>query len=171
MTEPTYLLRDLLLPELTLELAKTRKALERAPEDQGAFKPHERSTALLDLCNHLTTVSGIAGTILREDGLVMGGPEDPRRIVKEATAAGRLAAFDEMVAGTLEALKGSEDARFTARWEASRGGNVVFSGTRYAALRQMGINHMVHHRAQLGTYLRLLDVPVPATFGPSADEK
>ncbi len=171
MADQTFQMSGFLVPEVTLELAKTRKSLERAPDDYASFKPHERSTALLPLCNHLATVSGIAGTILLADSIDMGTPTDPRRIVKEANIASILAVFDELAAKTLEALKVADDARFHATWEATRAGNIVFSGTRYSAVRQMGINHMIHHRAQLGAYLRQLDVPVPALFGPSADER
>ena len=80
MTDQTFQMSSFLLPEVTAELAKTRKSLERAPDEYAAFKPHEKSTALLALCNHLATVSGLAGTILAVDGLDMGTPSDPRRI-------------------------------------------------------------------------------------------
>ena len=171
MADATFQMSGFLLPEIAAELAKTRKSLERAPDEHAAFKPHEKSTALLALCNHLTTVSGLAGTILATDGVDMGSPTDPRRIVKEANIAAILTVFDELAANTLERLKAADDASFHATWTATRAGNVVFSGTRYMAIRQMGINHMIHHRAQLGTYYRLVDVPVPALFGPSADER
>ncbi len=162
---------ELFLTELTAELAKSRKSLERAGDEHASFKPHEKSMPLLTLCNHLTTVSGIIGTILTVKSLDMGSPSDPRRIVKETSIAAVLKAFDELAASTLAALGAADDAAFFAPWQATRAGNVVFSGTMYGAFRNMGVNHMIHHRAQLGVYLRLLDIPVPALFGPTADEK
>ena len=82
-----------------------------------------------------------------------------------------LADFDQLATSAVEALRIFSDAATTETYTLSRQGNLVFSGPRYQAYRNMALNHMIHHRAQLGVYLRLLDIPVPATFGPSADEK
>ena len=163
-------LSNLLLPELEAELKKTRRFLESLPEGQDNFKPHERSTSLIDLANHLATVSGLAGTILVVPGAELGGPTDPRRIVKEQNTAAILKVFDELAASSLAQLKETSDRAFQDPWQATRQGKTLFSGTRYLAYRNIAMNHMIHHRAQLGAYLRALNIPVPSAFGPSADE-
>lgn len=170
MNADTYELSALLLPELIAELSKTRRVLERVLEEHSDFKPHEKSKTLLELSNHLATVSGLAGTILASPGAELGGPADPRRIVKEATTAAILPQFDELVAKGIQQLKQTSDKSLAETWEAKQGGRTLFSGSRYMAYRTIAVNHMIHHRAQLTGYLRQLDLPVPAIFGPSADE-
>ena len=170
MTTDSKELSNLLLPELEAELKKTRRFLQSVPERQDNFKPHERSTSLIDLANHLATVSGLAGSILVVPGVELGGPTDPRRIVKEQNTAAILKVFDELAAASLAQLKETSDSAFREPWQATRQGKTLFSGTRYLAYRNIAMNHMIHHRAQLGVYLRSLNIPVPSAFGPSADE-
>jgi uncharacterized damage-inducible protein DinB len=170
MNAETHELSQLLLPELQAELGKTRRALERVPESHKDFRPHEKSRSLIELTNHLATVSGLAGSVLAFPGAELGGPNDPRRIVKEQTLSPILEQFDELAAKSISQLKETSDQAFAEPWQASQQGKMLFSGTRYMAYRNIALNHMIHHRAQLGSYFRLLGVPVPSTFGPSADE-
>ena len=170
MTNKTKELSNLLLPELEAELKKTRRFVQSVPEGQDGFRPHERSTCLIDLANHLATVAGLAATILTVPGVDLGGPIDPRRIVKEQNTVNILKVFDEVAAASLAQLKETTDSTFQEPWQATRQGRTLFSGTRYMAYRNIAVNHMIHHRAQLGVYLRLLNIPVPSAFGPSADE-
>ena len=170
MTNEGKELSNLLIPELEAELKKTRRFLESVPSGHDDFKTHERSTSLLDLANHLATVAGLAGTILAVPGADLGGPTDPRRVVKEQNTAAILQVFDELAARSIAQLKETSDSVFHEPWQATRQGKTLFSGTRYLAYRNIAVNHMIHHRAQLGVYLRSLNIPVPSAFGPSADE-
>ena len=174
MPEITHLFSKVLVPEMTAELEKTRRVLVRVqdgvPAAQANFRPHPKSTPLLALANHLTTVSGLCGTVMTANSADAGGPTDPRRIVKEAEIAGILRVFDELAARSLRSLESAADESFLAPWQLTRQGRVMFEGTRYAALRNLCLNHMIHHRAQLTSYLRLLEIPVPALYGPTADE-
>ena len=171
MNTETKELSNLLLPELTAELRKTRQALERIPEGHNDFKPHEKSKSLIELANHLATVSGLAGAILTSDGAELSGPTDPRKIVKETTLAAILVQFDGLANNGISQLEKTSDKALHESWQATQQGKTLFSGTRYMAYRNIAVNHMIHHRAQLGNYLRLLNIPVPSTFGPSADEQ
>jgi uncharacterized damage-inducible protein DinB len=160
-----------LLPELEAELAKTRKVLAAVPDGQNDFKPHEKSMLLNRLAGHTAELAGTAFYILTRPEINMGTPEDPRKILRMTTRDELLAAYDELAASALFALHNIPDHSLDEIFQLKRQGAVVFTGTRYAAYRNIALNHMIHHRAQLGVYLRLLNLPVPATFGPSADER
>jgi uncharacterized damage-inducible protein DinB len=160
-----------LLPELEQELRKTRRVLEAVPDGHNDYKPHEKSMLLSRLAGHTAEFAGIAAVILTHPGVDMGTPADPRKILRMETRAKLLADFDELAAQAIAAMKATSDEALDETWTLSRKGQPVFSGTRYAAYRNIALNHMIHHRGQLTVYLRLLDQPVPGTFGPSADEK
>ncbi len=168
MTE-TCLLSTHLVPELKQELAKTRRVLEAVPDGHNDYKPHEKSMLLMRLAGHTAEFAGFAALILTLPGIDMQTPSDPRRILRMATRDKLLAEFDELAAGAVAAMDSTTDAAFDETWRLSRKGEPVFTGTRYAAYRNIAINHMIHHRGQLTVYLRLLNQPVPGTFGPSAD--
>jgi uncharacterized damage-inducible protein DinB len=170
MNPETHQLSLLLLPEFEAELPNTRRALERIPEGHNDFKPHDMSKSLLERANHLATGSGLAGVTLSKPGVQLGGPNDPRRIVKETSPSLVLAQFEERANHSSSQLRQTSDFAFGESWQASQQGKVLFSGTRSHANRNIAINHMIYHRAQLGVYLRLLHIPVPSMFGPSADE-
>jgi len=165
----TYLLSARLLPELEQELAKTRRVLEAVPDGHNDFKPHEKSMLLNRLAGHTAEFAGFAALILTLPGIDMQTSADPRKILRMETKAKLLADFDELAAGAIAALKNTTDAAFDETFTLSRKGQPVFTGTRYTAYRNNVLNHMVHHRGQLTVYLRLLNQPVPGTFGPSAD--
>ena len=168
MTE-TYLLSVRLLSELEQEFAKTRRVLDAVPDGHNDFKPHEKSMLLNRLAGHTAEFAGFAALILTLPGIDMQTPSDPRKILRMETRDNLVAEFDELAAGAIAALKTTTDAAFDETWTLSRKGQPVFIGTRYMAYRNNVLNHMIHHRGQLTVYLRLLDVPVPGTFGPSAD--
>ena len=164
-------LAERLLPELEAELAKTRKVLHAVPDGHNDFKSAEKSMLLSRLAGHTAELAGFAYFILTLDRINMGTPEDPRKILRMETKAALLEEFEPLAARLIEALKATSDEAFDETFTASRQGVVMRTGSRYDSYRNMFLDHMIHHRAQLGVYLRLLDVPVPSTFGPSADEK
>ena len=159
---------DLLLGEFDAEMKTTRATLERVPFDKQGFKPHTKSMPLDKLAPHVAELAGFGATILTTPELDFGTA--PQRTRPPFESAGLLKIFDENVAKARAALKGLSDEAWTQPWKLSFQGKPIFSGTRFLAYRQMFLNHLVHHRAQLGVYLRLNDKPVPATYGPSADD-
>jgi uncharacterized damage-inducible protein DinB len=165
----THLLSARLLPELERELAKTRRVLEAVPDGHNDFKPHEKSMLLLRLAGHTAEFAGFAALILTLPGIDMQTESDPRKILRMETREKLLAEFDTLAAQAIAALKSTTDAAFDETFTLTRKGQPVFTGTRYTAYRNNVLNHMIHHRGQLTVYLRLLNQPVPGTFGPSAD--
>jgi uncharacterized damage-inducible protein DinB len=160
-----------LLPEFDNEMANTRKTLERVPDDKFDWKPHPKSFALGPLANHVATLVGwTADTIDKEsfDLAPAGGqtfqPPQPKN------RAELLSTFDQGVAAARAAIAGASDEHLLKSWSLLNGGQVIMSMPRVAVLRNFVMNHIIHHRAQLGVYLRLNDIPVPAIYGPSADE-
>jgi uncharacterized damage-inducible protein DinB len=158
---------DTLLPEFDHEVSITRKLLERVPDDRFAWKPHAKSYAIGQLAQHLATIPWWGTMTLSEDGidLVQFPPLAPL-----PTAADVLSLFERNVASSRAALVGKSDAELKAQWSLKRDGHVIFSMPKHAVWRSFVVSHMIHHRAQLGVYLRLLDIPVPSSYGPSADE-
>jgi len=160
-----------LLPELDLEMAKTRKVLERVPLKRFDWKPHEKSFSIGELSNHLarllgwgTEVLGTASLDLAPDGGEIAMPPVAR------TGEELLATFDEGAGAFRKAIEEATDGAFMEPWTLLKGGESLFTLPRVAVIRNMIMNHMIHHRGQLSVYLRLNDVPVPALYGPSADE-
>lgn len=150
-------------------MALTRRVLERVPGDALAWKPHEKSYSLGGLAAHLAQLPHWGPDIVErsEYDFATAGPaaEPP------ATPEGLLASFDTHVADARRALEARSDAEFEAPWVLKRGGHVLWSMPRIAAIRHLLIHHMVHHRGQLTVYLRLRNVPLPPLYGPSADER
>lgn len=144
-----------------------RKTLERVPEDKFGWKPHEKSMTLGRLAQHLTEIPGWVKPTLEQDSLDLSGPYQPPPI---GTRGQLLEAFDKNVAEARALIAGADDARLMQPWSLARNGKTLFTMPRAGVLRGMVMNHIIHHRAQMGVYLRLNDVPVPALYGPSADE-
>ncbi len=161
-------LRDLLIPELETEFAKTRKVLGNVPDGNTAFKPHERSMTLSHLAGHVADLPVFISSILSTPAYDFG--IDNRKPYHMETTQAALAQFEENADRALAALKHTSDEALQQNWTLTYKGHGIFSGSRYKAYRDMGLNHLIHHRAQLGVYLRLLNAHVPGTFGPSADE-
>ena len=159
---------DLLLLEFDAETKTTRTMLERVPEDNKDFTPHPRSMPLNKLAPHVAELPGFGVTVLTTPELDFS--KGSRKRVPFESAAQLVRVFDEGAAQVRAALKAMPDAGWTENWKLSFQGKPIFNGSRFLAYRQMFLNHLVHHRAQLGVYLRLNDKPLPATYGPSADD-
>jgi hypothetical protein len=159
---------DFLLPEFDAEMKTTRITLERVPFDKQDFAPHTKSMPLGKLAPHVAELAGFGETILTTPGLDFGtGAGRPRPPFE---LKGLLKTFDENVAKARSALQKTKDDAWMQNWKLSFQGKPIFDGIRFMAYRQMFLNHLVHHRAQLGVYLRLNNKPLPATYGPSADD-
>ncbi len=168
MTESFELSRRF-LPELTAELAKTRKVLEAVPDGHNDFKSAEKSMPLTRLAGHTAEFAGIVANILTLPSIDAGTPSDPRKILRMSTVPTLLADFDELADHAITAMKQTTDEAFDQTFTLSVKGSQRFSGSRYDAYRNIAMDHMIHHRGQLTVYLRLLGASVPSTFGPTAD--
>lgn len=165
-------LQDTFLPEFDLEMQKTRKSLERVPEDKFGWKPHEKSTTLGKLASHVAHLPSFATTALTTDSLDVAPVNGPKRqMLNASTRQELLDAFDKNVTEARSAISSAKDEDLRKNWTLLAGGKVFFSMPRPAVLRTFMLSHLIHHRAQLGVYLRLNDVPVPSIYGPSADEQ
>jgi uncharacterized damage-inducible protein DinB len=162
------MIRDLLIPEFEEEVKRTRATLQRVPAGHGDFTPHERSTSLGRLAPHVAQLAGFGVAVLTTPALDFSQRTYTPLPFESAEQLVRV--FDEGAAQVRAALAAMNDAAWTERWTLSFESRTLFEGSRFLAYRQMFLNHIVHHRAQLGVYLRLLGEPVPATYGPSADE-
>ena len=156
-----------ILPEFDQEMANTRKSLERVPEDKLSFKPHAKSMTLGGLATHLATINHWAEAIFGLDAFDVSTAPPTTELKSRAEV---LAAFDKNTATARKAIADSTDAHLMKPWSLTAGSNTVFTLPRAAVVRSFLLNHNIHHRAQLGVYLRLNDVPVPSIYGPSADE-
>lgn len=163
---------DAYIAELDHEAGTTRRLLERMPEDRVEWKPHEKSMTLGRLCGHITEMPSWGVLILQEDGfdLATSGERGYESFVAGDRDA-LLARYDREVAALVAAAQGVDDRRMEGSWTLSNGDRTLFTAPRAVALRSWVLNHVVHHRGQLAVYLRLLDVPVPSIYGPSADEE
>ena len=158
--------RELLFADLDQELATTRRMLERVPDGHEDFRPHDKSMTLGNLAGHLAQLPGFASLIASQEVFHGTGAPTPR----EATTAERLKTFDTEAA-KFRALVDNmtwEDTDKTFKFMI--GDRVGMEGKRAQLVRVAGLTHMAHHRAQLGVYLRVLNVPIPGSYGPSADE-
>jgi uncharacterized damage-inducible protein DinB len=163
---------DALLPEFDQEMAGTRKTLERVPEDKFDWRPHPKSFTMIALGTHIANMVGWTVDIIEKDSFDVAPPGAPP--YKEEPVASKkelLERFDKAVTGARAAIAGASDEHFMANWAFLAGGKPVFTMPRIVCLRSFIMNHTIHHRAQLGVYLRLNDIPVPAIYGPSADEQ
>jgi uncharacterized damage-inducible protein DinB len=160
-------IKEGLLADFDHEMGTTRKLLERLPDDKLAWKPHEKSMTLGGLATHLGNIPNWAGAILNDTSFDLAAA--PPHLADKNSRAEILAAFDQARART-RAWMDRTDAEYVAPWTLTRGGQEVFTVPRVAAFRNFVLHHIIHHRGQLSVYLRLNDVPVPAIYGPSADE-
>jgi hypothetical protein len=160
------------LPEFDHEMANTRKVLVRVPEGVGTFVPHEKSMPLARLAGHVTEMPTLAILMLTHDDLDLSGANGARLIewYHFTTRTDALERFDRDVVKARELLAAASDEHMGARFTLRAGPQVVFTLPRAVAWRGFVMSHMIHHRAQLGVYLRLNNVAVPGLYGPSADE-
>jgi len=162
---------DMIIGEFDHEMGNTRKTLERVPEDKFDWKPHEKSTSLGGLATHLANIPSWTVNTFTQDELDLAPPgAPPFRLDEAKSRAALLEAFDKNVADGRAALLKASDESWGQSWSLLSGGKKIFAMPRAAVMRSFVMSHMIHHRAQLGVYLRLLDVPVPSIYGPSADE-
>ena len=157
---------DALLAELEQESLTTRRVLERVPQEHLSWKPHPKSMSLGQLALHIATVPGRVAELAARDN------SEPSSFVQEeaATAAELVPALTESVAKARQHLGGFDDVKMNATWRLVSDGREVLSMPRAAFARAIMLNHWYHHRGQLLVYLRLLDLPVPSVYGPTADE-
>jgi uncharacterized damage-inducible protein DinB len=164
-------IKDALLPEFDHEMATTRRLLERVPEAEYGWKPHEKSMTLGQLAFHVAflpewcTVT-LAGT---EFDLEAGG-EDLRPRAPQSTSQ-LLEMLDSRVARARGRLTAATDADLLAPWTLKKGSQQIFTMPRVSAIRSFVMNHLIHHRGQLSVYLRMQNVPLPPIYGPTADEQ
>lgn len=158
---------DPILDEVTREAATTRRVLERVPSDQLGWRPHPKSKSAGELAWHVASIPGRIARLVQEDDVDV---TTVKQLPMPETTAGIVEGFDRHVADAKELLARLDDAAL-ARFTTMRRGDVkVFSGPKLALLRAVMLNHSYHHRGQLTVYLRLLNVPVPSVYGPTADE-
>ncbi len=156
-----------LLPEFDMEMASTRRTLARVPDGRGDFRPHAKSMTLARLAGHLGELPAWALMTLGQDELdLAGGGSGATMTTRQAV----LDRFDADLAKARAALAGISDGDMMTTWTLRSGDQVVLAMPRIAVFRGFVMNHMIHHRAQLGVYLRMNDVAVPSIYGPSADE-
>ena len=159
---------EALAAELQQEAKTTRRLLERVPEASFGWKPHEKSMTLGQLAGHVAQLPTLIVPALTEDELdfaVAGwkpfSPQSTAELVEQ---------FDANISAAAETLKSQAEERMGETWKLKSGDHVLFEMPRAMVVRFVGLNHIVHHRGQLSVYLRLLDVPLPSIYGPSADE-
>jgi uncharacterized damage-inducible protein DinB len=157
---------DALLPEFDHEMAVTRKLLERVPEDKFTWKPHAKSMSLVELATHVANLPSWGAVTLSQSEFDVAA----HRNTAATSRADLLARFDANIAETRAALVGKIDPEMMAPWTLKHNGQTLFTMPKAAVWRSFMLNHLIHHRGQLSVYLRLNDVPVPAMYGPSADE-
>jgi uncharacterized damage-inducible protein DinB len=164
--EKVMRLADSILMELDQEAQITRRVLDRVPNDKLAWKPHAKSYSLGQLALHLASAPGNVAAIAAQDTV-----EAPNFSQPEAKSRQELVeTFAKSLESAKEIVTKMDDARLTSTWTLTRNGKVIMSIPRAAFIRSVMMNHTYHHRGQLSVYLRLLDVPVPSIYGPSADE-
>lgn len=164
-------LRDALLGEFDQEMAGTRKTLERVPADRFDWAPHEKSGTMGWLAGHLATLpTWVTMTIERDELDVAPDGKPPEPPPAPTTTAELLALFDKNIAAARAAIGQATDEELGKPWTLLQNGKTLMTLPKLAVLRSFVLNHTVHHRAQLGVYLRLNDLPVPSIYGPSADE-
>jgi uncharacterized damage-inducible protein DinB len=160
-----------LLPEYDQETANTRKMLARIPEDRLDWGPHPKSMTLRGLATHLSNLPRwTVLTLEKSEFDVAPASGEPYREAPVGSVATALSRFDASVAAARKSIENTSEPEWQKPWALLAGGNVIFSMPRTTVVRSFILNHLVHHRAQLGVYLRLCDVAVPQVYGPTADE-
>lgn len=161
-------IRDMILPEFDHEMTNTRKLLECVPDDKLDYKPHEKSMSMRHLAGHVTDMAKWSVTTMQTEALELELDKYQPFLPKSRKEL--LEAFDNNVKEGRAALAAATDEQFGVAWSLKAGGKTFFTMPRSAVVRSMVINHIIHHRAQLGVYLRLNNVEFPGMYGPSADE-
>ena len=161
-------LNEALIAELTHEAASTRKLLERVPTEQLSWRPHEKSMTVGRLASHVAHLPFLTELIVKDNE--MDFRNTPYKLQEATDNTSLLASFDANVQKAIAALQSADDERLRGIWTLKSGEHVIFQLPRVAAYRTMVMSHSIHHRGQLSVYLRLLNIPIPGMYGPSADE-
>lgn len=165
-------IKDALLPEFDQEMAGTRMTLERVPVDKFDWRPHPKSGTMGWLATHVANLPSWVVMTLEKDSLDLAPAGQPPQRTKPAESREQLLSkFEENVAAARKAIEAANDELMRKPWSLLSGGQTIFTMPKAAVLRGVVMNHLIHHRGQLTVYLRLNDVPVPALYGPSADEQ
>ena len=157
------------LEELKLEAAITRKILEKVPMEKGDWKPHEKNFSLLKLASHVAEIPGYMYMTIAHDELDFATANYKPSIPESSKEL--LSIFEKNLKQAEDSLSTCSDEEMKKNWTMRSGDTIYFSSPKVLVARRFCLNHLVHHRAQLGLYLRLLDIPVPGSYGPSADDK
>ena len=161
---------EILLLDYDTEISNTRRTLERIPADKPDWVPHAKSMPMGRLAMHCATMPLFGYYILTDEGMDLAAPKRPHASLVFTSTEDMLRQLDENAAKLRTALAATTDEQFAATWPFSFGPQVISNTSRTLTYRMMFFNHLIHHTAQLGVYLRLLDIPVPSLYGPSADE-
>jgi hypothetical protein len=162
---------EILLQDFDIEISNTRRTLERVPEDKNDWKCHDKSMPFGKLAMHCATIPLFGSYIILDDGMDLAKPTRPQSSFVFESREACLRRLDESAAICRNAIASASNETLSAPWRFSFGEHVICDNPRSLTFRQMCFNHLIHHTAQLGVYLRLNDIPVPALYGPSADEQ
>jgi uncharacterized damage-inducible protein DinB len=162
---------EVLLQDFDIEMSNTRRTLERVPEGKNDWKPHEKSMPLGKLAMHCVTLALFGHYIMEDEGMDMAKPTREHVPLVFTTTENALKQFDDAAAKCRASIAAASDEHLEKQWIFRFGEQLISKGSRAKSFRTMCFNHMIHHVAQLGVYLRLNDIPVPALYGPSADEQ
>jgi uncharacterized damage-inducible protein DinB len=162
---------DALLPEFDHEMGTTRRVLDRVPENEFAWRPHEKSMTLGQLAGHLANLPYWCRMILEGTSYDLSAPGHERRAEVPASRAELVKNFDDKVSAARGVLVRMTDPELMVYWTLKNGDHEVFTMPRISVVRGFFLNHSIHHRGQLTVYLRLKNVPLPPIYGPTADEQ
>jgi uncharacterized damage-inducible protein DinB len=162
---------EILLQDYDVEISNTRRTLERVPEDKPDWAPHAKSMKMGKLAMHCATLPLFGYYIVEDDGMDMANSKRAKSDFTFTTREDCVQRLDESSAKCRAAIAAASDDHLTALWKFSFGEHVISHSPRSKTFRTMCFDHLLHHTAQLGVYLRLNDIPVPALYGPSADEQ
>lgn len=161
-----------ILPEFDIEMSGTRKALERVPDDKFDWKAHEKSNSIGWVACHLAEIPGwVEGTLTQDTWDINPEGGEPYQTPALSSTQEILDLFDEHVASARKRIESTSDEEFAKTWSLLSAGEPLITTTKMKVMRTWVLNHIIHHRAILCVYLRLNDIPVPALYGPSADEQ
>lgn len=164
-------IKDSFLPEFDHEMGSTRRLLERVPEPDFAWRPHDKSYSLGELAAHIANLPHWLGVICEHSEIDTSVAAEEARPKVPASVPQLLSTFDDNVRQARRQIDELGDSAMMARWTLRDGDHEVLSMPRASVLRSFVLNHLIHHRGQLTVYLRLRDVPLPSLYGPTADER
>lgn len=161
-------INESLIAEFQQEAASTRKILERVQEKDFSWKPHEKSMSLGELSHHLAEISTWTGVTIEQEEFDFSKMDYKPPV--QTTTANLLKFFDDNLNNALDTLKKASDEKLSGTWTMKNGDKVYFTLPKMAVIRSFVLSHTIHHRGQLSVYLRLLGIPLPQIYGPTADE-